>query len=123
MSRIHVMQRNSVSTPPNTTEHRCLVHVSMPSGTNLVGILWSDVFLGSGVAGFTRMREGVKQDEITTAEKASILAGTIIELEMDLLVDNSGNVVVIRDGVFDQAVAAKISEVQARLQQYGRRVM
>lgn len=74
MAKIHVLEGSG--SPPGI--FRVIVHANTPAGNNSAGVSWATALINSGRA-FTRMVEGNGAGQITTAEKASVLAGTVME--------------------------------------------
>jgi len=73
---------------------RVILHTAMTAGNNAVGSSWKDVWLAAG-KNVTSMAEGTGIGQITTVEKASVVAGDVVEV--------SG---VIPKEVIDQGAAA-----------------
>jgi hypothetical protein len=89
---------------------RVILHTAMPPGNNIVGNSWKNVWIAAG-RNTTSMAEGTGVGTITTTEKASIVAGNVIEI--------SGQIpsnIVVQGAVAVNAFADNlITEVLARL--------
>lgn len=59
---------------------RVVLHTAMPSGNNAVGNSWKACWIAAG-RNATAMVEGTGMGQISTAEKASVLAGDVIEIQ------------------------------------------
>lgn len=68
----------------------CVLHVAVPTGSNAAGTTWKDAFLASGRSGRTVMTEGLLAGQITTAEKAQIAAGDIVEFVFEMNAERGG---------------------------------
>ena len=73
MSKIHAFTGNT------SGDCRVVIHTAMPSGNNLVGQTWKACWLAAG-RNVTALAEGTGPGQIAPAEKASVLAGDVIEL-------------------------------------------
>lgn len=73
MSALHVLLGRDDHT------YKCVVHTSIPVGNNLAGKPWRASLLASGLGGKTGLPVGTGPGQITTAEKAQIDAGELIE--------------------------------------------
>lgn len=118
MANIHVLDRQGAG-------FRCAVHIAVPAGNNNAGTAWSAALVRSGNGGTTTLPDGDGTGgTVSAAEKTSIAGGTVLEV-VDVLVppDNATTAAAI-NAWLDAYHAAKVSEVQARLQrelsQYGR---
>jgi hypothetical protein len=73
MSKIHAF------TGDTSGDCRVVIHTAMPSGNNLVGQTWKACWLAAG-RNVTALAEGTGLGQISSAEKASVLAGDLIEV-------------------------------------------
>lgn len=65
---------------PDGNAYRIIFHVPIPSANNRVGVNYRAALIGSGIGGTTVMAEGPNPGQITTAEKASLAAGSLMEI-------------------------------------------
>lgn len=72
MLNIHVLAGNG------SGMFTAVIHTPTPAGNNAAGVPWSTALVNSGM-NKTIMTEGTGAGQITTAEKAQIAAGTVIE--------------------------------------------
>lgn len=72
MSRIHVLQSGAVNV------YTVVVHSATPVGNSPGGFPWTTLLVSSGEAK-TVMTEGTGPGQITTAEKADVESGAVIE--------------------------------------------
>jgi hypothetical protein len=56
-----------------------ILHSAVPAGNNAIGNSWKNTLIAAG-RNKTSMVEGTDLGQITTAEKASIVAGDVIEI-------------------------------------------
>lgn len=61
-----------------------LFHVPIPSANNRVGVNYRAALVAAGLGGTTKMTEGVGAGLITTAEKAQIAGGELLELSQQV---------------------------------------
>lgn len=83
MSKFHVLETNA-------GEASVVLHSVMPAGNNSVGVSWKDANLNSGSQGTTVLSEGTGAGQITTAEKANIEAGDVLEVTGLIPVESGG---------------------------------
>lgn len=72
MSNIHVLSGNTNGL------YTAIIHTPTPVGNNAVGVSWKTALVNSGMAK-TVMTPGVAAGQISSAEKAQIEAGDVIE--------------------------------------------
>ena len=58
---------------------KVILHAAVPAGNNAIGNTWKATLIAAG-RNVTSMVEGTGIGQITTAEKASIVAGDVIEI-------------------------------------------
>ena len=75
MSQVHVLEYSD-------GRFRFVIHTATPTGSNPAGFAWSLLLLQKGYSGRTVMTEGTGPGQITPAEKAQIVAGTLLEFEV-----------------------------------------
>jgi hypothetical protein len=109
MAKVHVLDTHG--------EHsRLILHVDVPAGNNSVGTAWTAVLVNSGIGGQTRLPDGSGTGgTISAAEKSSIQAGTVFEVE-DRVRIPAGMTMGQANAFFDALHAAKVTEVQAWVQ-------
>lgn len=56
-----------------------IYHIPIPAANNRAGVSYQAALVGSGIGGKTVMTEGTGTGQISTAEKASVLAGSVYE--------------------------------------------
>jgi len=97
---------------------RVVLHTAMASGNNAVGNSWKNVWLAAG-RNTTGMVEGTGIGQISTAEKASVVAGDVIEISAQI-----PNNVVVQGAVAvnafaDQIITAMKAKYAAEFNYYG----
>ena len=92
----------------------CIIHFDVPTGNNAVGFSWKNIVLALG-RNTTSMVEGSGIGQISTTEKASVVAGDILELSISVT-DHGGNASQ-RAAAIDEQVAAIIVDESSRLKQ------
>jgi hypothetical protein len=65
---------------PDGNAYNVIFHVPIPSANNRVGINYQAALIASGIGGTTAMAEGAGAGQITTAEKALIASGALLEV-------------------------------------------
>jgi len=65
---------------------RVVLHTPIPSGNNIVGNSWKAIWVAAG-RNITALAEGTGIGQITTAEKASVIAGDVIEIASEVPID------------------------------------
>lgn len=108
MSRLHVLEGTGT---PNT--FRIVLHETTPAGNNSAGISWATALVNSGRTQ-TVMSEGAGAGQITTAEKAAVLAGTTLEAVFEFTVDPAWNAAT-RNAALDAEATKLLAETQAKL--------
>ena len=71
MSALHILDQDN-------GQFRCVAHQPVPAGSNTAGVAWKNIILGAGL-NVTSMIEGVFPGQISSAEKAQIVAGDVVE--------------------------------------------
>ena len=85
MADIHVSKGGSDS------HYHIIMHLPSPGGNNSVGVAWSTALVNSGLGGSTSLPDGDGADgTISTAEKASIEAGTLYEHSKEFPAESGG---------------------------------
>lgn len=82
---------------PDGNAYSIIFHVPVPSANNRVGINYRTALVGSGIGGVTQMTEGVSAGQITTAEKADILSGAVIEHQETIFTNPGETALQLRD--------------------------
>ena len=80
MSKVHVLEQNGPG------EYSMVLHYATPAGNNSAGISWVDCLVAGSPT--TVLPEGVGPGDITTAEKAAVEAGTVIEISRTVLAES-----------------------------------
>lgn len=115
MSDYHVLEQDGYHL-------RVIHHFAMPAGNNAVGVSWKAAGLAAGVLGTTRLVEGTGPGQITTAEKAQITAGDVVEIEVIVAIARTLTPAQTLAAITAQATLAATqfsTEMQARLRLYG----
>jgi hypothetical protein len=112
MSKIHSYEFDSSGVC------KVILHTPMPAGNNFVGNSWKNVWIASG-RNTTGMTEGTGIGQISTAEKASIVAGNVIEVSGSI-----PNNIVIQGATAvntfaDSLIASMLGKLAAELNYYG----
>ena len=92
-----------------------VIHVATPAGNNSAGISWKNVIIGAG-RNTTRLTEGNGAGQITTVEKASIIAGDLIEIATSVPAESGGTTAQQLTAGLDLLATARISEALALFQ-------
>lgn len=108
MAKIHVLTAGA-----QANLYTVVVHDTTPAGNNSAGVAWSDAVKNSGLAA-TSMQEGTGAGQITTAEKASVLAGTTLEATFTFQDDPSWTTNQ-RNTALDAKATAAIAQMEAEL--------
>lgn len=107
MAKVHVLTMDSHG------HFNALVHFLTPSGTNSAGVTWKAAAIGAGVIG------NEAHPMAAEAEKPSILAGDIVELQRIITVDPTGKTIpqitALVDAAAERAKALWITEQQVAL--------
>ena len=107
MSKIHILEGSR----PDT--FRIVVHSPVPPGNNSAGFSWATCLVNSGMAA-TSMIEGNGPGQITTAEKAQVLGGSLIERRFDFMIDSDWTAAE-RNAALDAEAAKLIAETEQHL--------
>jgi hypothetical protein len=83
MSTIHVLEQTKKGV------YNVVLHAAVPGGSNTAGKTWQNVVKGLGL-NVTALTEGTLPGQISTAEKASVEAGSVLEFGTDLAYDSTG---------------------------------
>ncbi len=118
MANIHVLDRQG-------NGWRVAVHIAVPAGNNAAGLAWATALLRSGNGGTTVLPDGDGTGgTVSAAEKTSVTNGTVLEVLDVAAPPSNATTAVAINAWLDAYHAAKVAEVQARLQtelqQYGR---
>jgi hypothetical protein len=108
VAKIHVLE----GTSPEPGTYRVIVHAPTSAGNNAAGISWATAIKNSGRA-FTRMTVGVGAGQITSAEQAEVLNGTVMEGEFQVG-DEAGFSGAQRNAYLDAMADRFITELQAK---------
>jgi len=82
MSALHILDQSN-------GQFRCVAHQAVPAGSNTAGVTWKNVLLGAGL-NVTSMTEGMLPGQISTAEKAQIVAGDVVEAAFTIPLHSGG---------------------------------
>lgn len=82
MSALHILDQDN-------GQFRCVAHQAVPVGSNTAGVTWKNVILGAGL-NVTSMTEGALPGQISTAEKAQIIAGDVVEAAFTIPLHSGG---------------------------------
>ena len=82
MSALHILDQDN-------GQFRCVAHQPVPAGSNTAGVAWKNVILGAGL-NVTSMIEGALPGQISTAEKAQIVAGDVAEAAFTVPLHSGG---------------------------------
>jgi hypothetical protein len=116
MSKLHILAGNPVS-----NEFTIVVHAPTPGTNNTAGFSWSSVLVAAGRA-TTIMTEGAGPGQITTAERAGVLAGTTLEGVFSFTDDPNmapAARLALLDAMADQVIAALQARIAAELKYWG----
>lgn len=102
---------------------RVIMHIAVPDAVNDVGVNYREALVNSGLGGSTKLTEGTASGEITTAEKALVESGAVVELERIIEIEgvgqtNAGRQALLRSAYTTLAVNA-IAELQVQLKFFG----
>jgi hypothetical protein len=112
MSAIHVLERLD-------ERFHCVVHKAIPAGNNAAGFSWKSVCLAAGM-NKTVLAEGTGPGQISTAEKASVLAGDTLEIEMTIAMFSGGVTIAQVNALVDGKYANWLTILQQKYDQWGR---
>lgn len=116
MAKIHVLESNVDGS------FRVVLHTPVPAGNNSAGKSWKDSLLNSGRSGSTILPEGPGPGQITTAEKADVEAGDVIEIIDTLKVDpriSGAPLVALVEQLADEAIAEYFARLARELKYFG----
>ena len=82
MSALHILDQDN-------GQFRCVAHQAVPEGSNTAGVTWKNVILGAGL-NVTFMTEGTLPGQISTAEKAQVAAGDVVEAAFTIPLHSGG---------------------------------
>jgi hypothetical protein len=115
MSQVHVLEYVN-------GHFRCIIHTATPPGNNGAGIPWSTLFLQTGRSGRTVMVAGAGPGQITPAEKADIMAGTVLEFELAIDADpaiTGGQLQTLLQTQAPGLITTQIAQWEQELRLYG----
>lgn len=117
MANIHLLTTDARVT-------RAVAHVPVPNTNNAAGMNHRAAIVASGIGGRTELSDGDGTNgTISAAEKASILAGAVVEVSVRILRSELPAGAAARnaflDALFTAEVTARQAEWQERLRYYG----
>lgn len=78
MANVHVLNNNDA-------DYTVVMHIPIPQSNNTAGVSWQTVVANSGRGGTTILKDGDgTKGTISSAEKAQITSGAIVEVVMTL---------------------------------------
>lgn len=113
MSKIHVL---SADTNGN---YQIVIHTNTPAGNNSAGISWVTAGLNAGLLGISVMAVGTGAGQITTAEKANVTAGTVIEIVINIPAESGGATSASLDNMVNQIITQRINDLAKQLKYFG----
>lgn len=121
MASIHVLEKTG------ERSYRIVGHFNLPDGAgevlegnNGAGVNWKTLLLAAGELGSTSMTEGNGPGQISTAEKASVEAGDVVEVRGIIKVNANSQAEAIEAG---QALRRDwLDRVTREYVQYGRTI-
>lgn len=116
MAKIHVL------TSDTSGNFNVVLHTAVLAGNNSAGKSWKNCMLVAGRAGTTIMSEGTGPGQITTAEKAQVVAGDVWEIPATITVDVnlSGQALLnLANELCDAIIDDYKSRMQRELKYYG----
>lgn len=113
MSKIHVL------TSDTNENNQIVIHINIPSGNNLANISWKIAGLNSGIIGTTIMTEGVGAGQISSSEKANIIAGNEIEIVTNISAESGGATPQSLDLMVNQIINQKLTDLAKQLKYFG----
>jgi hypothetical protein len=113
MSAIHILDANGDG------QFRVVIHTPVPTGNNSAGLAWKAVLLASGRSGSTVLTEGIGPGQISTAEKATIVAGDVMEIVESIPLEGGGATQASIVASATSALNAWKVRQQAELRRYG----
>lgn len=112
MALVHVLEKSD-------THYRVVIHKPVPAGSNNAGFTWKNVILGAGL-NTTAMVEGALPGQISTAEKATIIAGDVFEVVLSLPLFSGGTSTGQVAAIINESYDQRIQDLQERYGQWGR---
>jgi len=112
MSALHILDQDN-------GQFRCVAHQAVPAGSNVAGVTWKTVILGAGL-NVTSMIEGALPGQISTAEKAQIVAGDVVEAAFTVPLHAGGTTNAQIDAVALAEFAKWRDAMQAKYVYFGR---
>lgn len=112
MSKVHALQADT------SGNYRVVIHTPMPGGNNLVGNSWKNIALAAGVAQ-TSMQEGAGIGQISTAEKADVENGDVLEISAVIPIEVVDQGAVAVDAFADNLIASAQTRMQQIYVYYG----
>ena len=114
MAKIHIMEQSG------SDDFRVVLHFPVPSGSNSAGKTWKSVMLACGRTGSTSMTEGAGPGQITTVEKATIVAGDTFELQTSIrAMSSGGGSTAVVEGMADILINECKTEIARTYKWYG----
>jgi len=113
MSKLHILEATGEG------QFRIAIHTAVPAGNNAAGKAWKDVLLASGRSGTTALAEGIGPGQVDAAERATIVAGDIIEIIAAVPLESGGATAGSLNASMTDIVAAWKMKQQAELRRYG----
>jgi hypothetical protein len=114
MAKIHIMEQQG------SDDYRVILHFPCPSGSNSAAKTWKSVMLTCGRMGSTSMVEGTGPGQITAAEKATIVAGDIVELHTSIrAMSSGGGSAAVVEGMADILINECKAEIACIYKWYG----
>jgi hypothetical protein len=110
MSKIHVLEANG-------DYYRIVLHFNIPGGSNTAGVSWQNVM--ATVQTGSVLPEGTGPGEISTAELASIVAGTVGEHIANLRLKSGGTTTANLNALVDKVINDHLAALQVRYEYYG----
>lgn len=98
--------------------YRLVIHTAMPTGNNSVGSTWKSVWLAAGRAS-TLMTEGTGIGQISAAEKASVLAGDLIEINAHVPTEVVSQGAAAVNAYVDKLISQVLEKLSRQLAYYG----
>lgn len=120
MANLHILLRD-----PAGSDIAAVAHVAVPVGTNSAGVSWQTAVVRSGKGGTTVLPDGDgTAGTIAAAEKASIVAGSLIEVPLTLrpqsiLTGGQTAINAYLDAQFSAVSTDALARLQIQLQFYG----
>lgn len=96
-----------------------VIHTPVSVGNNAVGVSWKNAGLASGKIGSTMLTEGSNGWQVSTAEKASIIAGDVLEIITSIKVGSGGVTLTVLNAIADIKIAESIAMLSRQLKYFG----